>query len=113
MTRNQLRLARSDFRKVGFKDLGNAGVQPTSALADKSAVGCILHQAMLEQVSRMRRYALPKQQPGPYQTVKSRLQRSFLLCAPPQPTGHERILAQSPLRSARPPWKNQADQASP
>jgi len=34
---------------------------------------------MFEQVSRVRRYALPKQQPGPYQTVKSRLQRSFIL----------------------------------
>ena len=79
MTRNQLRLARSDFRKLGFQDFRNAGVQPTSALAKKSAVGRILHQGMFEQVSRVRRYALPKQQPGPYQTVKSRLQRSFLL----------------------------------
>ena len=50
-----------------------------SVFAKKGTVGCILNQGMFKQVSSLRRYPLPKQQSGSYQTVKCRVQRPFLL----------------------------------
>ena len=62
VTRDQLRLALGDFVELVFQSFGDASVQRTSALAQERAVGRILHQAMLEQIGRVRRLTLPKEQ---------------------------------------------------
>ena len=42
----------------------------TSRLAQKGAVGRILNEGVLEQITRVRRHALPEQQTGRNETVE-------------------------------------------
>ena len=43
---------------------GDTGVQRAPRLAQQRAIGGVLHECMLEQISRVRRHALPEQQTG-------------------------------------------------
>src|ERR1700758_1605771 len=47
-----------------------AGMQLLSPLAEQGAVSNVLHQGMLEQITRVRRHPLPKQQAGLDETVE-------------------------------------------
>jgi len=62
VTRQQLRLVLDDLGELGLKRFGDTGMKYTSRLAQQRPVGRVLHQGVLEQVSRMRRHALPEQQ---------------------------------------------------
>ena len=57
---------------------GEAGIGKSrltaALLAQQRAIGSVLHQSMLEQVSRMRRHSLPEQQPSLNETVERRSQ---------------------------------------
>jgi hypothetical protein len=61
VTPKQLRLALGDLDKLAFEGFGYPGMKRTSGLAQQRAIGSILHQGVLEQVSRMRRHALSEQ----------------------------------------------------
>ena len=50
-----------------------------SRLAQQRAIGRVLHQRMLEQITRMRWHALPKQQTGLDETVERQFQLRFRL----------------------------------
>src|SRR6516164_8505845 len=69
MLGEQLRLAFGNFGELFFEGLNDAGVKRTSWLAKQRSVCRVLHQGMFEQVGRMRRRALPKQQTGPNETI--------------------------------------------
>ena len=77
-----------------------------SRLAQQRAVGCVLYQCVLEQISRVWRYTLPEQQTSCNEAVKRRSQFRLRLYALPQRTEHEKIRARLPLRSALPPWQS-------
>ena len=77
MTRQQFRLVLSDFGELAFESFCDTGVERTSGLAQQGAVGRILHQRMFEQISRVRRRTLPKQQTGCSVTVERRYQVSL------------------------------------
>ena len=62
VTRQQLRLALGNLGELAFKNFGDASVKRASRLAQQRAVGRVLHQRVLEQISRVRRHALPEQQ---------------------------------------------------
>ena len=62
MTRQQFRLVLGYLGELAFESFGDASVKRASRLAQQRAVGRILHQRVLEQISRVRRYALPEQQ---------------------------------------------------
>ena len=79
VTRQQFRLVLSDLGEVAFEGLGNAGVQRASRLAQKRAVGRILHQSMFEKIACVRRHALPKQQTCRNETVERGLEFRFRL----------------------------------
>lgn len=78
MTHQNLRLVLSNIREALFKSFSNAGVQRASGFAQKSAVGRILYEGMLEQVSCMWWDALPEQQTGRNQIVECRAQVCLL-----------------------------------
>ena len=71
VTRQNLRLVLGDVSEVAFERFGDASVQRTSRLAQKGAVGRILDQRVLKEITRMRRYALPKQQTCPNDPIES------------------------------------------
>ncbi len=71
VARQNLRLVLSDVREVPFEGFGNASVQRTSRLAQKGAVGRILDQRVLKEITRMRRYALTKQQASPNDPIQA------------------------------------------
>src|SRR4029077_890161 len=62
VARQNLRLVLSDVREVLFESFGNASVQRTSRLAQKGAVGGILHQRVFEQIRCVRWHSLAEQQ---------------------------------------------------
>ena len=64
VTRQQLGLVLGNLRELAFKSFGDASMKRASRLAQQRAVSRVLHQGVLEQVGRMRRYALPEQQTG-------------------------------------------------
>ena len=70
VTRQNLRLVLSNVREVPFESFGNASVQRTSRLAQKSAVGRILNEGVFKQIARVRRHALPEQETGRNETVE-------------------------------------------
>ena len=72
MPRQQLRLALGNLRELALEGFGNTSVKRTSRLAQQCAIGRILHQSMLEEISRMRRHALPEQQTRLNKTVERR-----------------------------------------
>ena len=63
MTCKQLRLVFGNLDELTFKCFGNASVKHASWLAQQSAIGCILHKRMFEQIIRVRGHALPEKQP--------------------------------------------------
>jgi hypothetical protein len=73
-TRQQLRLALGDLRELALKGFGDTGVKRASRLAQQCAISRVLHQAMLEQIGRMRRHAPPEQQTSLNETIKRRTQ---------------------------------------
>jgi hypothetical protein len=75
--REQLRLAFNDFRKLVFKHFGDTVVEGAARFAQQRAIGRVLHQSMLEQISRMWRDALPEQQAGLNKPVQRRFQFRF------------------------------------
>ena len=58
VARQNLRLVLSDVSEAAFQGFGDASVQRTSRLAQKGAVGCILDQRVLKEITRKRRCAL-------------------------------------------------------
>ena len=72
MTCQQLRLVLGNLGELTFKCFGNASVKHTSRLAQQSAIGCILHKRMFEQIIRVRGHALPEQQACRDETVECR-----------------------------------------
>ena len=64
MPRQEFRLGFGDIRELVFEGFGDTGVQRAPRPAQQGAVCSILYQRMLEQVGRMRRHTLPKQQTG-------------------------------------------------
>ena len=73
MTRQQFGLVLSNVSELAFKSFGNASVKRASRLAQERAVGSILHQSVLEQISRVRRHTLPEQQACLNETFERRL----------------------------------------
>src|SRR6516162_10773420 len=71
MTRQQLRLVLANLGELVFNRLCDASVQRTSRLAQKGAVGRILDQRVLKEITRMRRYAPTKQQASPNDPIQS------------------------------------------
>src|SRR5271154_5789773 len=61
--RQQLRLALRDVEESAFESLGDTGVERPTRLPQQSAVGGVLHERVLEEIGRVRRDALPGQQP--------------------------------------------------
>jgi hypothetical protein len=57
-------LVLGDLRELTFQSLGYASVKCSSGFAQQRAIGRVLHQGVLEQVSRMGWHALPEQQTG-------------------------------------------------
>ncbi|MGZ5843841.1 MAG: hypothetical protein ACXWJL_02515, partial [Xanthobacteraceae bacterium] len=70
--RQQFRLALGDLGELVLEGFGDAGVNCASRLAQQRAVGRILHQGMIEQISCTRRHALPEQQTGGLETIQCR-----------------------------------------
>jgi hypothetical protein len=69
VTRQQFGLGLGDVRELTLEGFGDTSVQRTSSLAQQRAVGRVLHQRVLEQITCMRRYSLPEQQTSRSQTV--------------------------------------------
>ena len=69
MARKQLRLVCENLGELTLEGFGDTSVQRTSSLAQQRAVGRVLHQRVLEQITCMRRYSLPEQQTSRNQTV--------------------------------------------
>ena len=65
---------RGYFGERAIDDICDAGVKRAPRLAQQCPIGGILHKRMLEQVARLRRYALPKQQTSLNETLKRRSQ---------------------------------------
>ena len=72
VTRQQLGLALGDLGELAFECFGDASMKRPSRLAQQRAVSRVLHQGVLEQVGRVRRYTLPEQQTGVNETVERR-----------------------------------------
>src|SRR5262249_53560882 len=62
VTRQQLRPTIGNICELAFERLSDAGMERASRLTEQRAIGRILHQGMLEQISRMRWHALPGEQ---------------------------------------------------
>jgi len=50
--------------ETAFEYFGDPCVKRASWFTQQRAIGCVLHQGMLESIGRMRRYALPVEQTG-------------------------------------------------
>ena len=74
VARQQLGLVLGNLSELAFEGFGDASVKRASRLAQQRAIGRVLHQGMLEQISRVRRHALPEQQTGRNETVERRSQ---------------------------------------
>src|SRR5262249_17909622 len=61
VTRQQLGAGLGKLSKLVFQGFNNTSMKRASGLTQKSAVGRILHQGMLEQVGPMRGQAQPEQ----------------------------------------------------
>jgi hypothetical protein len=72
VTRQQLRLTLGYFGELAFKGFSNSGVKRTSWLTQPGAIGHVLNESVLEQITRVQRHTLPEQQPGRYETVYAR-----------------------------------------
>ena len=55
-------LAFSNLGELAFESFGDARMQCASRIAKQRAIGSVLHQCVLEQISRVRRHSLPEQQ---------------------------------------------------
>ena len=73
MLRQKLGLAIADIELL-VKNACDASVQLLSLFAEQGVVSNILHERMLEQVMRVRRQALAKQQAGLNETIECRCQ---------------------------------------
>src|SRR5262245_61426389 len=74
MSRQQLRLALRGFREFALDGFGDAGMQCASWLAQQRPVSRVLHEGMLEQISRLRGHAPSEQQTSRDETVQRRSQ---------------------------------------
>src|SRR5262249_7791267 len=72
-----LRLFLGNLGKLAFYSFGDTGVERTSWLTQKGAIGSVLHQGMLEPVGRVRRHALLEKQTGAIETVERHSQLRF------------------------------------
>jgi hypothetical protein len=79
VSRKKFRLALGNLSELTFESIGDARVERTSWLAQQRAISSILHQCVLEEVSRVRRHTLAEQQPCLNETVKRRLEFHFRL----------------------------------
>ena len=69
MARQQFGLVLGSIGELDFEGFGDASVKHASRLAQQRAVGRVLHKCVLEQVCRVRRHTLPKQQTSVSKTV--------------------------------------------
>src|SRR3954469_15285289 len=74
MMRQEFRLTRNPLGEAPLHDFSDARMQLLPITAQKRAVGGILNQSVLEEVSRMWRRALSEQQAGCNETVQRRCQ---------------------------------------
>ena len=79
VTRQQFGLVLGNLGELALESFGDASVKRASRLAQQRAVGRVLHQRVLEQISRVRRHALPEQQTCRNETVERRLEFRFRL----------------------------------
>jgi hypothetical protein len=68
-----------NISKLTFKCRSDASVKRTSGFAQQGAVGGILYQCVLEQISCVRLRTLPEEQTCRYETPKRRLEFRLLL----------------------------------
>ena len=54
VTRQEFRLVLGNVSELAFEGFGDAGVKRASRLAQQGAIGRVLHQCVLEQISRVR-----------------------------------------------------------
>ena len=59
VTRQQLRLALGDLGELAFECFGYSGMKHASRLAQQRPISRVLHERVLEQITRVRRHALP------------------------------------------------------
>ena len=64
MTRQNLRLVVGNVSEMTFEGFGDVGVQRASRLAQQRPISRVLYECVLEQISGMWPYTLPKQQTG-------------------------------------------------
>jgi hypothetical protein len=72
--RQDLGLSLRDLAEPTFEGFRDTGVKRASRLAQQRAIGRVLHQGMLEQVARLRRHTLQRQQACLNETVDRRSQ---------------------------------------
>src|SRR5262245_46661034 len=77
MIRKQLRLTFGDFSELAFEGLCDASVKRASGLAQQRAVGGVLYKRVLEQITCLRRNALPKEQTSGGETTQRRSKLLF------------------------------------
>ena len=80
VARQQFGLALGNLGELAFEGFGDPGVKRPSRFAQQSAISRVLHQRVLEQISRVRRHTLPKQQTCRNETVERPL-KFRLACA--------------------------------
>src|SRR4051812_36999235 len=95
MMRQEFRLTRNPLGKAPLHDFSDARMQLLPITAQKRAVGGILNQSVLEEVSRMGRRALSEQQAGANETVQRRSQFRLPLA---YQRGQQRIRKLAPNR---------------
>ena len=92
-------------RETGFRAPPRSGVQRAAGLAQQRAVGRVLDERMLEEISRMRRRARRDKQPRMNEAVQRMSQARLPARPPPQPEQmHAKTPGRSPRRFARRPW---------
>jgi hypothetical protein len=79
VTRQQIGLLLGDLRELTFEGFGDSCMKRASRPAQQQAISRVLYQCMFEQVSRVRRHALPEQQTSLNETVESRPQHRLRL----------------------------------
>ena len=70
VTRQHFRLILGNFRKATFEGFSNGGMKRAPRLAQQRAISRVLYERVLEEITRMWRYALSEEQPGCDDAVK-------------------------------------------
>src|SRR6185436_598790 len=74
MACQQLRLDFGNLAELFFKRVGDASMKIAARLPQQCAISCVLHECVLEQVSRVRRHTLAEQQTRREAAVRSQIE---------------------------------------